>query len=83
MIHQTDLSKAEELYRRNLGGLLQPPIGKEGRTLSDYELVPYHFEFEGETYKEATCDIVFPGLGWISVTGMGNIKIRFELVLLR
>lgn len=61
-IHRTKMEKADELYENHVGELLSPPDEKT------MELLP---EFTRSTFKitgEKT-DIVFPGLGWVSVPG--------------
>lgn len=63
-IHRTKLEKADALYDDHLGALLSPP---------DSESVNNLPEFVGKTFKlnDEKTDIVFPGLGWISVQGKG------------
>ncbi|MDR0691174.1 MAG: ribosome biogenesis GTPase YqeH [Streptococcaceae bacterium] len=58
-LHRTKLAKADEFYQKHLGGLLQPPRLDE---IADFPKL-HRFEF---SIKEPT-DIVFAGLGWISV----------------
>ncbi|MDH6365228.1 ribosome biogenesis GTPase YqeH [Enterococcus sp. PF1-24] len=58
-IHRTKLVKADEFYAKHRGGLLQPPRPEE---CADFpELVRFEF-----SVKEKT-DIVFAGLGWITI----------------
>lgn len=58
-LHRTKLEKAEAFYEKHVGTLLQPPSEK-----AVAEFPPLvRFEF---SVKEKT-DIVFAGLGWISV----------------
>lgn len=61
-IHRTKLEKADELYNKHVGGLLSPPT-KESR-----ELLP---PLESHSFKitGGKKDIVFPGLGWITLIG--------------
>lgn len=59
-IHRTKLSKADEFYEKHVGGLLQPPRADE---VADFpELVRFEFSIKEKT------DIVFAGLGWITIT---------------
>lgn len=59
-LHRTKLEKADTFYEKHVGGLLQPPRPNE---VSEFpELVRFEF-----SVKEKT-DIVFAGLGWITVT---------------
>jgi hypothetical protein len=59
-IHRTKLEKADAFYEKHVGGLLQPPRADEKEEFP--ELVRFEF-----SVKEKT-DIVFAGLGWITVT---------------
>src|SRR5690625_374832 len=61
-IHRTKLEKANELYESHLGGLLSPP------TEESIDLLP---PFTEHSFKISggKKDIVFPGLGWVTVTG--------------
>ena len=59
-IHRTKLDNAYELYERQKGELLQPPGKNE---LNEFpELVAHEFMI-----KEAKTDIVFSGLGWVTI----------------
>ncbi|MFS0861638.1 ribosome biogenesis GTPase YqeH [Fredinandcohnia sp. 179-A 10B2 NHS] len=59
-IHRTKLENADELYEKHVGDLLQPP-GKE--ELENFPpLVAHEFMI-----KEAKTDIVFSGLGWVTI----------------
>ncbi|WP_067837158.1 ribosome biogenesis GTPase YqeH [Amphibacillus sediminis] len=63
-IHRTKLAKADSLYREHIGELLTPP---SQASLTKYPaLIEQTFRVTGEK-----TDIVFPGLGWITVTGIG------------
>lgn len=65
-IHRTKLAKADELYENHLGELLQPP-GKDH--LEDFPpLVRHEFKI-----GEDKTDIVFSGLGWITVEEAGRV----------
>lgn len=64
-IHRTKLEKADEFYQKHVGGLLQPPRSSE---VADFpELVRYEFSIKEKT------DIVFSGLGWVTVTKPGVV----------
>ncbi|EIT85248.1 GTPase YqeH [Fictibacillus macauensis ZFHKF-1] len=61
-IHRTKLERADDLYEKHLGELLTPPQDRE-------KLPPLkRYEF---MIKEKDTDIVFSGLGWISVKEAG------------
>lgn len=60
MIHRTKLENADALYEKHAGELLTPP-GKD--ELDEFpELTAHTF-----TIKEGKTDIVFSGLGWVTV----------------
>lgn len=61
-IHRTKLAKADELYKNHLGKMLSPP---DEITLAMLPpLVKHSFRLGA-----GKSDIVFPGLGWITVAG--------------
>ncbi|GAM13324.1 ribosome biogenesis GTPase YqeH [Mesobacillus selenatarsenatis] len=63
-IHRTKLEKADELYENHAGELLTPPRREQ---MDEFpELVRHEF-----TIKEAKTDVVFSGLGWITVNDAG------------
>lgn len=63
-IHRTKIEKADELYKNHAGELLQPPRKDDMDTFPP--LVRHEFRI-----KEAKTDIVFSGLGWITVNDRG------------
>ncbi|MCM3588854.1 ribosome biogenesis GTPase YqeH [Mesobacillus maritimus] len=63
-IHRTKLENADELYQKHAGEMLTPPRREQ---MDEFpELVRYEF-----TIKEPKTDIVFSGLGWITVNDAG------------
>lgn len=62
-IHRTKLAKADDFYEKHLGGLLQPPRKDEVDGFPP--LVRFEFSIKEKT------DIVFAGLGWITVNTPG------------
>lgn len=61
-LHRTKLENADELYGNHLGGLLTPPSDIK---VNDFpKLTEQSFKINGQK-----TDIVFPGLGWITVSG--------------
>ncbi|OIJ16662.1 ribosome biogenesis GTPase YqeH [Anaerobacillus alkalilacustris] len=64
-IHRTKLEKADELYQNHLGEMLQPP-GKEVENFPP--LVRHEFKI-----NEEKSDIVFSGLGWVTVENTGRV----------
>ncbi len=63
-IHRTKLEKADDLYLTHAGGLLSPSLDRVDGEAP--ELVPHHFSL-----KEGKMDIVFSGLGWVTVNEPG------------
>lgn len=63
-IHRTKLENADELYQNHVGEMLTPP--RENQVSSFPELVRHEFMI-----KEAKTDIVFSGLGWVTVNESG------------
>ena len=66
-IHRTKLEKAEELYENHVGELLSPPRKDEVDGFP--KLIAHEYMI-----KEAKTDIVFSGLGWVTVNEP-NVKI--------
>ncbi len=64
-IHRTKLEKADELYANHVGEMLQPPRKDEVGNFP--ELVRFEF-----SVKERS-DIVFAGLGWVTVNEPGAV----------
>lgn len=63
-IHRTKLENASELYNKHVGEMLTPPRADQ---LGEFpELVRHEF-----TIKEPKTDIVFSGLGWLTVNEAG------------
>ncbi len=63
-IHRTKLEKANQLYQDHAGELLTPSLDRVDGEIP--ELVPHHFSL-----KEGKMDIVFSGLGWITINEPG------------
>jgi ribosome biogenesis GTPase YqeH len=63
-IHRTKLENADNMYKEHLGELLQPPGDDYAESFP--ELVAHEF-----TIKEEKTDIVFSGLGWITIKEAG------------
>lgn len=64
-IHRTKLEKADQLYATQKGELLTPPYKDNLESLPELK----RFEF---TVKEPS-DLVFSGLGWISIESAGTV----------
>jgi 30S ribosome assembly GTPase len=65
-IHRTKTENADDLYSRQVGELLTPPQPSDLDTFP--KLVKHQF-----TIKEEKTDIVFSGLGWITVNEPGAV----------
>lgn len=63
-IHRTKLEKADELYKNHVGEMLTPPRKEQLETFP--ELVKHEF-----MVKEGKMDVVFSGLGWVTVNEPG------------
>ncbi|MFC0299798.1 ribosome biogenesis GTPase YqeH [Virgibacillus soli] len=61
-IHRTKLEKADELYANHVGEMLSPP---------DKDTIAQLPDLEKQTFKlkSGKTDVVFSGLGWVSVSG--------------
>lgn len=63
-IHRTKCEKADQLYEKHAGELLQPPSREE---LQEFpQLVRHEFKL-----KSDKMDVVFSGLGWVTVKEQG------------
>lgn len=69
-IHRTKTENASELYENHLGEMLTPPRQEQLETFPT--LVKQEF-----TIREAKTDIVFSGLGWITVNEPGAKVIAY------
>lgn len=63
-IHRTKLENADELYRNHVGELLSPPDNETLEKLPPLKPQTFHI-------KEPKTDLVFSGLGWITVPNGG------------
>jgi len=73
-VHRTNTTNAEDFYQRQLGRLLKPPINVNARANASFpSFVKNEWSLNGTTWREAAADVVFSGLGWISLTVNGNI----------
>lgn len=69
-IHRSKTINLEELYKNNLGKLLNPPTLDE---LSNIEYDYQSYSFDGSKKM----DIWFSGFGFVEVKGMAEIKIKY------
>ncbi|WP_226036968.1 ribosome biogenesis GTPase YqeH [Aquibacillus saliphilus] len=59
-IHRTKLEKADSLYENHLGELLSPPNSETMEKLPPLKKQSFRL-------KDSKTDIVFPGLGWVTI----------------
>ena len=77
-LHPTQIDKASAFVEKHVGALVAPPASIDRlRDLGTFE--ESTFVVEGEGWRKAGTDVVIAGLGWISVTGSGNCRIRVRV----
>merc|ERR1712238_624081 len=59
-------------------GILTPPLDPS-RMKEIGEFETHDLEIDGCGWKEASADITLRGLGWVSVTGSGTVKVRVSV----
>jgi hypothetical protein len=90
-LHSTSIDKAQQVYEKHFGtSLLSPPLVNDvhdGSSLTQEQVqnAQNHtlygltkkktLELVGTTRGRSIVDIVIPGVGWIAVTGVGEITI--------
>jgi hypothetical protein len=77
-VHKTTIEKADELYENQVGALLTPPFQS---SLSQWPGLDspgtiHEINNDDGNWQKACTDIVFSGLGWISLTFKGSAKVR-------
>mmetsp|Transcript_20230 Transcript_20230/g.42399 ORF Transcript_20230/g.42399 Transcript_20230/m.42399 type:complete len:698 (-) Transcript_20230:3-2096(-) len=82
-LHPTKTEKSEQLLERQLGKMLTPPLIEEDNADMRMERLEklggseeYIYTIHGKGWKEAAADLTIRGLGWFSVTGAGDAKIK-------
>lgn len=74
-IHPGRVEEAEDFTKTHLGQMLTPPSSTEGfERLGEW--TTKSFSVDGDSWKKSSVDIVLSGLGWISVTGPGRVRVR-------
>jgi len=74
-IHVGKIDKAEDFRRKHVGRLLKPPFSEE-RLDEIGPLQKTELWAEGTTFERSCVDVIFAGLGWVSLTGMGRVDIN-------
>ena len=71
---------AEAMLRLIEQGKLSPPFTTERfQQLGLSRAERLLFELQGRGWMEAGADIVFPGVGWVAVTGAGQLTVRASI----
>lgn len=74
-LHRTRIEKAARICKQWAGNELTPPV--DARRYDS--LLPFEsqqFTLSGTGWDEACADIVFPGLGWVAITGCGECVVE-------
>ncbi|CAJ1327962.1 unnamed protein product [Effrenium voratum] len=74
-IHRTRIDKAARICQEWAGEELTPPLSSK-RFSQLLPFQPQRFELTGNGWDEACMDIVFPGLGWVAITGCGDCVVE-------
>ena len=77
-LHPTDTSRADEVLRKHLGGMITPPFDVD-RLDQLGEMEEHVINVEGVGWKEAAADISLTGLGWVTVTGAGDATVKVSV----
>ena len=93
-VHTTSITRGTELYEKHVGTkLLSPPVifeVNDGSQLQPEQKQGVQhpllgltnkktFQVSGTTRGKSVLDIVIPGVGWVAVTGVGNITIEVSV----
>jgi len=73
-LHITDTTKVSDLINKRATTLLIPPLDKDRTkelTMGVLVKIPLH----GRGWRQSCVDVVFPGLGWVSLTGCGDVTL--------
>mmetsp|Transcript_80823 Transcript_80823/g.99011 ORF Transcript_80823/g.99011 Transcript_80823/m.99011 type:complete len:212 (-) Transcript_80823:69-704(-) len=76
-IHVTSIDKAEHVISKN-GGILLRPLNDIDRLNDENMQMEFKktYNLVGIGWQHAVCDVVFPGIGWISIVGYGEFDIN-------
>jgi hypothetical protein len=79
--HPTDSSRADDFIANHAGGMLTPPFEPGPERIAYIGPLESHVvDIEGAGWKEqAAADITLTGLGWVSVMGAGNAKVKISV----
>lgn len=76
-VHPGRSEEAEEFTRKHVGELLTPPFSAT-RLEELGEWSSKSFTAHGAGWERACIDIVLSGLGWVSLTGVGPIRVKIS-----
>ncbi|GMH72668.1 hypothetical protein TrRE_jg10990 [Triparma retinervis] len=83
VLHPTKTEKSGSVMERQVGKMLTPPIVEDDDDEKRRERVDmlggtdeHIYTIHGKGWKEAAADLTIRGLGWFSVTGAGDAKIK-------
>ena len=72
----------QHLFRLHAGSMLAPPFDYARFTELGLGRGPsLLFDLQGRGWGEAGEDVVFPGVGWVAVTGSGIVRVRASIAL--
>ena len=76
-LHVCKNANADRLLQTHGGTLFQPPNTIYRAQLPEFKpIFKKEWEIEGIGWQASVCDVVFPGIGWIAITGCGKIKLH-------
>ncbi len=79
-LHPTDSSRADDFIRNHAGELLTPPLAPGPERMAEIgEFDSHVIDIDGAGWKEAAADITLSGLGWVAVTGAGNVQVKVSV----
>jgi ribosome biogenesis GTPase A len=74
-LHPTSTEGASDFLEKHTGSLAFPPESPERRAaLGPFE--SREFRVQGAGWKRAAVDVVICGLGWVTITGAGDCRVR-------
>lgn len=76
-VHPGKTEDADAFLAKHVGGMLTPPFDAD-RLADMGDWSSKSVTVSGEGWKKASVDIVLSGLGWVSVTGPGSVKLRMN-----
>lgn len=77
-VHVTENHRVQDLINNHAGKLIMPPF--HINKLKEFSITDekYPFKLRGDGWMRSSHDIVFPGLGWVAITGVGEIDLSVQ-----